>query len=75
MKAPDVFYFIAQTGGYYQSPPAVSNYYVYMIPEFYRGQVLAEVEQAKLIDGALVYPTQFLKDLSTWDRKARRQNK
>lgn len=68
----NVFYFIAQSGSVHpRRPSAPTNFYVYTIPEIHKGEVYAEVEQAKLGNEGFVYPAKFILDLAKWDRKGR----
>lgn len=71
MAQQKVFYFTAQTG--ITTPRRItSNFYQYAIPEIRRGEVMAEVEAAKVGAGGLEYPAQFLRDLMEWDRQGTR---
>ena len=67
----NVFYFVAQSG-VITPQPLRTNFYTYTIPEIRKGEVLAEVEAAKLGEGGLEYPPQFLKDLEAWDKRGKR---
>jgi hypothetical protein len=67
MAERKVFYFVAQRGAISDRPMRADNFYQYTIPEFYRGQVLAEVETAWLSESGLQYSLGFLKTLEKWD--------
>jgi hypothetical protein len=66
-----VFYFVPQTS-VITHRRIQTNYYQYAIPEFYRGQVLAEAEAATLGPNGLEYPASFLEDLEQWDKQGRK---
>lgn len=72
MAAHGMFYFEVQTGLIRDNPPAVTNYYNYLLRCSARKWAQMAVDSAILTDAGLQYYDGFQKDLEFWVQKTER---